>query len=146
MPSSSLGSVFLAWWGAGLSTFLALVKVWEVWDNLFRLDISYNFTSSPEIGNEILIRNLSGKPIILAHWELLHRSGQWPFAKFSTFESAEQDAGYIKIEPHSTCTLTFVEAYHFGWSPRTLSGRSIFIRLWLAGRRPIMRLVFAPDA
>jgi hypothetical protein len=146
MPSSSLNSDFLSWWGAGLSTFLALVKLWEVWGNRFRLEISYNFTSSPEIGNEILIRNLSGKPIILTNWELLHRSSDWPFAKFSTVESAEHDAGDTKIEPHSTCTLAFVEAYHFGWSPRTLKGRSIVIRLWFAGRRPITRLVYPADA
>ncbi len=71
MADGNSTSVFLAWWGAGLSTTLALVKLFELWQTRFRLEVSYNFTDSVEIGNEVFIRNLSAKPVILTYWELL---------------------------------------------------------------------------
>jgi hypothetical protein len=146
MSSISVTSDYLALWGAGLSTLLAVIKVWEMWSNRFRLEVSHTFASSPEIGNEVVIRNLSGQPVILTCWELQHRSGRWPFAKFESFESAEHDTGDVTIQAHSTYTLRFTEANHFAWSSRALRGRSIVIRLCLAGRRPTTRLVFAPGA
>jgi len=133
---------FIAWWGAGLSTLLALVKLWEIWRDRFRLDIGSNLTSDPEIGNEIFIRNLSGYPLILSYWELLHGSGVWPFLKLSEFESPGPDASDLRIEAHSSKSFTFSEAYHFGWSEKSLKGRKIYMRLYIAGRRPILKKVY----
>jgi hypothetical protein len=71
MAVAETGSSLIAWWGAGLSTLLAVVKLFELWRDRFRVDVSYNFTGNESIGNEILIRNLSSRPLILAYWELL---------------------------------------------------------------------------
>ena len=58
-------------WGAGLSTLLALIKVWEVWSSRHHaIDVGYLF-QGPEYGNDIFIRNLSDKPVIVTDWELL---------------------------------------------------------------------------
>ena len=122
---------------------LALVKLYELWRDRFRVDISYNFTGSESVGNEILIRNLSGRPIILAHWELLHCAGRWPSRRFERFESAEFDDGDRRIEPHTTHVLRFADENYFSWSHTALNGRSIYIRLHVAGRRPILRFVYA---
>lgn len=132
----------MAWWGAGLSTLLALVKLFELWRDRFRIDVGCNLTSEPEIGNEILVRNLSAKPIILSYWQLLHGSGVWPFRKFSEFESPGPDARDIKIEPHSSETFSFAEAYHFDWRKKSLKGRKIYIRLYVVGRRPVLKKVY----
>jgi hypothetical protein len=138
------GTTVIAWWGAGLSTLLALIKLWELWRERFRVDTSYNFTSDTNIGNQVLIRNLTGRPFILAYWELLYCSGHWPFRKFEPIESAEHDAGDCRVDAHATQVLSFSQANHFDWGPKSLKGRRIVIRLHIAGRRPFLRMVFAP--
>ncbi|MHA6913765.1 hypothetical protein ACQUJO_11580 [Ralstonia pseudosolanacearum] len=124
---------FIAWWGAGLSTLLALVKLWELWRDRFRLDVGYNFASIAEVGNEIYIRNLARHAIILSFWELRFCSGCWPRRKVEPINCADLDAGDIRIEPHSSCTLYFQEEHHFEWRHKALNGRRIYIVLHIAG-------------
>ena len=131
----------IAWWGAGLSTLLALVKLWELWRDRFRINIGYNFTSCPDVGNEIHVRNLSHTPIILGSWELFYRSRLWPFRKDAPIDSAGPDACDLRIEPHSSQTLSFRESEHFDWSFKSMKGRSIYIRLFIAGRRSLAKKV-----
>lgn len=61
---------FLAWWGAILSSILALIKIFEFWNKRFRIDVTYEFTSSAEVGNTIFLTNLSPGPIVVQYWEL----------------------------------------------------------------------------
>jgi hypothetical protein len=133
---------YIVWWGAGLSTLLALVKLGELWRDRFRIDVGYGFTGEPEIGNDIHIRNLSGKPIILAYWELFYRPHLWPLKKDSYIKSPEEDASDIRIEPHSSMTLNFSEMDHFDWGWKAMKWRRIYIRLHVAGRRPIVKRVY----
>ncbi len=142
MAAAESASALIAWWGAGLSTLLAVVKILELWRDRFQIDVSYNFTSSESIGNEILIRNLSNRPLILTHWELLYCSGRWPRRSFEPLESAEFDSGDRRLEPYATHTLHFAEANYFSSSPKALKGRRIFVLLHVAGRRPILKLVY----
>lgn len=132
---------FLAWWGAGLSTLLAIVKLWEIWRTRFRIDVGCNLTGSPEIGNELFIRNLMGSPVILSYWQLLRLSGRWPFRTETELTSPEEDARDIRIDAHSSLTLTFKDQEHFDWGVNALDGKSIYIRLWIAGRGPVLRRV-----
>ena len=143
MSAPDSGPNLIAWWGAGLSTLLALVKFYELWRDRSRVEISYNFTGDPNIGNEILIRNLSNRPQILTYWELLWCSGRWPRRSFESFEGAEYDAGDCRLEAHTTLTLRFAEANYFAWGHSALKGRSIYIRLYFGGRRPTLRKVYA---
>lgn len=136
------GINYIAWWGAGLSTLLAFIKLWEVWKSRFRVDIGHNFTSEPSIGNNILVRNLSSDPIILEYWELHYGSRLWPFRKYEEFESPGPDARDIQIQPHSSYKFSFTDQYHFNWSPKALKGRKIYIKLYIAGRSPFYKKVF----
>jgi len=133
---------YIAWWGAGLSTLLAIVKLWELWRDRFRIDVDYNFSSNPENGNEILIRNLCANPVILTYWDLLYGSGIWPFRKFSFIELPDLGASDIQIEPHSSKTFSFSEENYFSWGAKSLNGRKIYIRLHVAGRRPVLKKVY----
>lgn len=145
MFSHESGTTFLAWWGAVVSTWLAITKFWELWRDRFHIEIGHNFTGSQEIGNEVLIRNLSGRTFILTHWELFFCDGYWPLRRItSPIAESEYDARDNKIEPHSTYTLRFVQQNYFDWGPKALKGRKIFIRLYAAGRKPIVRRVYAP--
>lgn len=132
----------IAWWGAGLSTLLALLKLWELWRDRFRVEVGYNFAGDAEIGNAILVRNLSGKPIILSFWEVLYGSSRWPFRKFEDVAYPDHDFGDQKIEPHSSLKLHFSEERHFSWGHKVLKGKKIFIRLHIAGRKPIIKRVY----
>lgn len=140
--SATETSTLIAWWGAGLSTLLAIVKLWELWQDRFRLDVDYNFAGDASIGNSILIRNLSSRPLILSYWEVLYCSGRWPRWKFEGIAYADHDAGDQRIEPHSTLDLHFSEDNYFSWGHKALKGRRIYIRLHLAGRKPILKLVY----
>ena len=143
MPVAESGSAWIAWWGAGLSTLLAIVKLFELWQDRFRVEVSYNFTSSESIGNEVLIRNLSSRPLILTYWELLYCSGRWPRRIFEPLQSANFDSGDHRLEPYATRTLHFSDQNYFSSEHKVLSGRRIFIRLHFAGRGPMLRLLYA---
>ena len=60
----------LAIWATALSTVLALIKVWETWKSRLRLSTSYCFADLDR-GNEIIIENPSGTPVMVSYWELL---------------------------------------------------------------------------
>lgn len=130
-------SPLIALWGAGLSTLLAFVKIWEIWRDRFRLDTDYYLTDNPEVGNLIKIRNLSNRPQILSRWEVLACSGRWPLRNFEDIVCADFDMEDLRIEPNSTLELRFADGDHF------VSGQKrVYIRLFLAGRRrPLLRLI-----
>jgi hypothetical protein len=142
MAAAESGSALIAWWGAGLSTLLAFVKIFELWRDRFRVDVSYNFMDINN-GNEVLIRNLSNRQYILAHWELLYCSGHWPLRKFMTIVSSDDIYdGDKQIGSNETHTLPFIGEYYFSWEPSVLNGRRIFIRLHIAGRSQILKQVY----
>lgn len=134
-------SNFLSYWGAGLSTLLALVKLAELWRDRFKIDVSYSFSSNESIGNKILIRNLFGRPIIIEFWEVLYCSGCWPFRNFKAL-ALPYEVSDKRLEAHSTYELNFSEENYFSSSAKVLKGRKIFIRLYIAGRNPVLKLVY----
>ena len=132
---------FIAWWGACLSTLLAIAKLWELWRDRFRVSVSYQLTSDREEGNELFIRNLAQHPVILSYWEVVWVSRYWPFRKFSTLVEPFHLIRDIRIEAHSTFTLEFRNEDYFDWGVDALNGRRIYIRLHFAGRRPNLNYV-----
>lgn len=136
-------SYLIAWWGVGLSTLLAFVKLYELWRDRSRVEVSYNFTGDVNIGNEIYIRNISNHPLILTHWELLYCSGRWPRRSFTPLESADIDARDRRVEPYATHMLHFAEQSHFDWGYKALNGRRIFVLLHIAGRRSLLKHVYS---
>lgn len=133
-------SNYIAWWGAGLSTLLALVKLWELWRDRFRIDVGFSWTGEPSIGNDIYIRNLSSKPVILTYWELFSRHHLWPIKKDSFIDSQEEYAD-TQINSHSSKALHFSDLDYFDWGGTAMKGRDIYIKLHVAGRRPIIKRV-----
>lgn len=145
MTFTEFATSYLSSWGAGLSTLLACIKLWELQRDRrdrFRIDVSYSFTGNEYIGNTVLIRNLSNRPVILTYWELVYCKGKWPFRSITPLASPDHDAFDCKIEAHSTRMLSFSGIDHFGWGPDFLKGRKIFIRLYFAGKKSIFRLVY----
>lgn len=135
---------FFAFWGAGLSTVLALVKFWEIWQDRRRVEVSYVFNGVPEIGNDIIIRNISDKPLILTWWELhfcKRRGLSW---KSYYNENPGADASDLCMSPHSSKFINFREADYFDWGHKALAGKRIYLHMYIAGKkRPIKRLVYS---
>jgi hypothetical protein len=64
--------------------------------------------------------------------------------KFGARSKLGTHGGDLRVESHSTHTLRFSDDDYFDWGVDALKGRRIFIRLYVAGRRSILRLVYAP--
>lgn len=131
-----------AWWGAVLSTILAIIKVWELWRDRFKIEIGSNFTTNAYIGNEIRIRNLTPKPLILTHWEIFHRSGIPLFRKEKSICCREFDTADSTIVPASTHKLTFSGEFYFSTALQNLKCSGIYIRVNVAGHRQLCRKIY----
>ncbi len=129
---------YISLWGAGLSTLLAFVKLWEIWRDRFQIDINGSFTNQLGAKNKIHIRNLSGKPIILTYWEIFFRYRFWSFKKDDYITSPEDNAFDMNINSYSSKTLNLMESDYFNWDQK---GKHIYIKLHIAGRRPITKRV-----
>ena len=142
LPQDVTVTEILGVWGAVLSTFLAGVKLWEIWRDRHRIEIGRVFTSDESIGNTISIRNLSSRAFLISYWELVYSTGWWPFRKLEAFRSQDFDVNDQKVEAYSTYKLTFSDQDYFGSSPKALKDRKIYIRICVAGRKPVLMLVY----
>ncbi len=131
-----------AWWGAVLSTMLAIIKVWELWRDRFKIEVGSSFATAAHIGNEVRIRNLSPKPQILTHWEIFYRSGIPLLRTEKSICCRDFDTDDSCIAPSSTQKLTFSGESYFSTTAEKLKGRSIYIRVYVAGRRPVCHKIY----
>lgn len=125
---------FLALWGAGVSTLLAGVKLWEMWRERYRIETSYHLTSSETEGNEIYIRNLYNRPIIIEHWVLEWRKGIWPRINSSTIKESDYHEG-LSISAYSSHTLPFKGPEYFKTGMHKEKGESLYLKLYIVGKR-----------
>lgn len=135
----------LAIWGAALSTILAAVKIWEIWRTRRRIEYSYNFAGLAEVGNEIIIRNLSATPIIISYWELVWlKKRRLGLRKQEIRRIApESDFSDSHVAAHSSYVLRFAEERYFSWSTLSLKGAAIYLRIQIAGeRRPRLAKIY----
>jgi hypothetical protein len=133
----------VAIWGAALSTLLACVKLWEMWIKRSRIEVSYNFTGNEDVGNEIILRNLSATPLLITWWELMWQHRRWLRWKDSKRISPDEFFNDLVLKAHSSSRLSFQGPTYFDWSHGSLGRNSIYIRLHIAGRsRPAVFKVY----
>ena len=141
MPSLS-NSAILTWWGACLSTLLACIKLWEIWRDRLRLEVSHSFTDCEDMGNKIFIRNTSPRSIIVTYWDLLSTPRAGLMGRpIEHICSADWDYEGEILGSGSTITLLFAESTFFPWSTSARKTRKILLRLHIAGRRPLVFVV-----
>lgn len=126
-------SLILAIWGAGLSTLLGAVKLWETWQARFRIEVGASLTGSVELGHTISVRNLSDRQVILSHWEVVVLNGRWLGRGETCLVSADEYTRDVLIPANSNTQLEFRDFDSFSWG----TGKRLYIRLWFAGRRPV---------
>jgi hypothetical protein len=118
-----------------------IIKISEVWKNRFRIEVGYMFRSLAELGNDVIIRNLSSEPIIVDYWEVQEAWGMWPFRRFETIVSPEDSLYDIQIASHSSKKFNFSEADHFGWRNTSRKSRKLYFHFSIAGKGYITKRI-----
>jgi hypothetical protein len=133
---------YIALWGAVLSTILGLIKIYELWSSRRKVEITCYFDSRPEVGNDVIVRNISDKQIILTYWQLLfYKKEKFRWKEFNSEEPCE-DAHDILIPPHSSKKFNFSEQYYFSWGVKAMENKRIYFKIFIAGKkRPIKSLM-----
>ena len=139
----SISKEIIAFWGAGLSSLLALIKVWELWTSRQRVEIVCYFDGRPEVGNDIIVRNISDKPIIITYWELLFcERKRFKWVAYRN-ENPAEDTCDICIQGHSSTKFNFSGQDYFSWGHKALDGKRLYFNLYIAGKRkPVKRLIY----
>ena len=137
---------FFIVWGAGLSTLLAILKLVEFWRDRFRLEVDYDFSTDPHEGNRIVVRNLTARPITIPYRELLMRRRWAVLRKREEIPLTDEQPCDVSIPAHASHTFEFKEQSHFSLKSKLLAGKTIYLRVWLAGRRPITLKVYTNGA
>lgn len=122
----------IALWGAVVSTVLAIR---EIAKSRTKIEIGHAFADSPEIGNEIIIRNISASPIIITHWELLWIKRKFLLCKKIRREGPDEFNSDISLGEQERTSLMFVDQYHFDWGWKSLNGGKIYLKLRIAGKK-----------
>lgn len=137
-----IDSNIIALWGASLSTILALIKIFEMWQSRRKIEVSYAFKGDAEDGNDIIIRNLSGEPFIITYWELIFKDRRAPQKKISSIEPNDL-WNDLCLPAYSSFNLSFKHENYFEWGHEFLSNKKIYIKLHIAGNsRPKIYLVW----
>jgi hypothetical protein len=139
--------LWLLVWGAGLSTILALVKIWEVlWKDRQRLKTIYNFSGQDGHTDEITIVNLSSAPVQISYWTLAWEPRYLRLSKFITDLTPADGVYAFVVAPHASHTIGFAGEDQFDWGWKAATGRRLYIRLFMYDRRrPRRLLVMKPE-
>lgn len=129
-------------WGAGLSTLLGALKILEYWDDRFRLQVDYDFSDDATEGNKITLRNLTSNPITIPYKELLIGRKWLPFLKYQEIPFTDEPPHDIFIPAHSSHTFNYKDMPHFSLKSKLMAGKTIYLKVWIAGRRPMTLTVY----
>lgn len=124
-------NLILATWGAILSSILAGIKLWEVYQNRFRIKIVFN---SGYQEHSIVIANLSSKPINIMYFGLYKVDVK---KKIHDIDTGMEEGCNILIPSHNTTTLTFKEQYYFSLK----ADSKLFLTLHIIGRKPTKKQI-----
>ena len=132
-------------WAAILSTSLALIKILEMWRARQRVEFGCVLCDNSDEGNKVIIRNLSGSPIIVSYWEVMWLRSKWyRVGKEIIFSTgSDYDDPDIHLPANSSKTLTFSDERYFDWSAKWLSGSKTYLKIKIAGeRRPRLQKIY----
>lgn len=133
---------YIAIWGAVLSTILAIIKIYEIWISRRRVEITCYFDGREDVGNDVIVRNISDKQMIITYWKLSFCKREGLFWKEYNSEEPLQDACDIFIPPHTSKKFNFSNEQYFSWSFLPMKTQRIFFEIFIAGRnRSIKKII-----
>lgn len=142
-------SGLLALWGAGVSTGLAGIKIWETfWRDRIKIESTYSISFDGEWPHRITVANMSSVPVQVSAAELYWVPNFFPLKRRHP-SIATPDSFYtttFRIDGHSSHAFVFEGKDKFDVSSETTEGRKLYIYLHIFGRsRPKRLLVYTPD-
>jgi len=134
-------TTILAIWGAVLSTALAVVKLWEIYRDRFRISSSINFDGTGENRTVVSIYNHHKDTIIITALDLFWTTNLKKEELAYHPEIGFEQGCNLTIPAHEVKPLVFKEMYYFGC--RQDKG-NLYMRVHIAGRKKsITQLLFA---
>lgn len=143
-------AVYLAGWGAALSTVLFAIKLWEsFWKDRIKIESTYLIAYGGDNPHRITTANMSSVPIQVSNAELYWVPNFFPLNR-PTPRIATPDSFYtasaFRIDGHSPHVFMFEGEERFDVSSSTTSGRKLYLYLHIFGRkRPKKLMIFKPD-
>jgi hypothetical protein len=128
-------------WGAGLSTLLGLLKLWEVfWRDRTKLSTTYSFTGAEGVNDQIIVVNLSSNSVQVSRWSLAWKPQLFRFDKAEEDLTPDEGGGRFMIGPKSEHALLFSEDDKFDWGWKAATGRNLYLDIYLYDRRRPLKL------
>lgn len=132
-------TLWVAMWGAGLSTLIGAVQLYDRFIRRPVPHISYCFRTLAEEGNEIILANGSDRPLMVDHWTLFWAVpkgifGLNPTSVVVSYPDDDGLGGQMILAPHTFKNLSFVDEHHFGWQRINYRER-LYLRLNIVGRK-----------
>ncbi|MGQ4272620.1 hypothetical protein [Terrihabitans sp. B22-R8] len=134
-----ISSNWLGFWGAAVSTFLAVLRIWEFFfRDRIRLATTYSFDSRPEVGEEVTIANLSADAVQIAYWTIGWEPRWWRPA-IKPVDCTPYEGGYaFRIGGRDSHTMRFAAPDNLRWNK---PGCRLILKLHLFGRRRARRVI-----
>lgn len=116
-------------YAAILSTFLFIIKIYEMIRDRFRID-AYLSIDGPESDKSLVITNLSSKAIHQKSFQIYWASSKW--FKQRDFIPVDHDVwAKTQIGAYTTKELEFSEQKNFG----IINGKHLYLKLNIAGQK-----------
>jgi hypothetical protein len=115
---------------------LGLIKVWEIYQDRNRLEITRWWVGLGEEGWTIFLYNLGEKPVSIYYFEFFwskHRF--WSERQFMEHFSPGAEGFDLTIEPGKKKSIQFAEEKNFSRKNSNIPNAHLYIRLTLVGRR-----------
>jgi len=127
---------YMALWGAGLSTLLAIK---EAFKSRQKLEVGSYFTGDVDgAGNKFFLRNHSNKPIIVTRYNVLvcrKKLIGWAFVDSRVDDDIHDNFIDIVIAPCSSVTLQFNGDKYFSTKLDGEGNDALFLEIYISGRR-----------
>lgn len=126
-------SEFIQYWGAGLATFLGIIKIWELRRDRRQLHVTY---SSMDRENTIVVSSIGKNPIFVQSYFLYWRNHRW-FGKKIELDLAfpEDDIINRSVSIDSPLILIFNEQNYFSMTRAGMKNGKLYLGLRIAGNR-----------
>ena len=133
-------TLYLALWGAALSSILGFIRIWEYASKKrVVIDTTYLFRGLYDLADEIVIANLSDRPLLILYWNLSWER-KWRWSKKESIEIVEweDEVSALVIAGTAIETLEFHREQKIPFGSR-VKGMKLVLRMRVAGKRREVR-------
>jgi hypothetical protein len=126
-------SGFIQYWGAGVATILAIIRVWEFVRDRRQLHLTY---SSMDRETKIVVSSIGKNSVFVQSYFLYWRSSRW-FGKRKALDLAFPEDEIINhsVSIDKPLVLIFAEQNYFSMRRSDMPNAKLYLGLIISGRR-----------